>query len=87
MSCFVRHIGAEISSHETMPVSIVLTIQLILQVRCYFLDGVHFVEGVLGNRNNLGLHFWVDIFDLYDRLTFPEISHSNFNISFIITTI
>ena len=82
MAGFVGDVGAEIPPHEAMPISIVLTIQLVLQVGGDFLDGVHLVQGVLGDQDNLGFHFRVDIFNLDDGLTFPEISHSNFNIRY-----
>ena len=54
----VGDIGAEVLADKGMPVSIVLAIELVLEMRCDLLDSMHFFEGVFRNCQDLSLHLW-----------------------------
>lgn len=71
----IGHIGAEIPSHEGMPVSIVLSIQLVLQVSGNLLDCMHFVEGVLCDVKNFLLHLGTNVLSLDHRLLVSCLGH------------
>jgi hypothetical protein len=72
---FVCHIGAKISSYKGMPVSIVLSIQFVLQVSGNLLDCMHLLEGVLCDVENFLFHLWADVLSLDHRLLVSCLGH------------
>lgn len=71
----VGDIAAEVPADEGVPVPVVLAVQLILEVRGDLLDGVHLVQRVLRDCQNLGLHLRTDVLPLNHRLLLPRLSH------------
>jgi hypothetical protein len=68
----VGDVRPEIPAHEDMPVAVVLAVEFVLDVRGDLLNGVHLVQGVLGNRQNLSLHVRTHLLRLYHR---PRLLH------------
>ena len=72
---FVRDEWAEVPPHKRVPISVVLSVEFVFEVRRDLLDGVHFVERVLGDGQDLGLHFRADVLHLYHGLLLPRLGH------------
>lgn len=62
----VGYIRSEVSSNKTMPVSVVFTIQFVLQMGCHLLGRVHFLQSVFGSGQNISLHFRIYVSCLDD---------------------
>ena len=52
------------TTDNTVPIPIVLTIKFILQMGSNFLGGMHFLQGIFGDDQDLCLHIWADVFVL-----------------------
>lgn len=72
---FVSDVRSEVSADERVPVAIVLSVEFVLEVGGDLLNRVHFVEGVLGDRQNLRLHLRADVLALYHRPLLPRLRH------------
>jgi hypothetical protein len=72
---FVRDVRSEVSADECVPVAIVLSVEFVLEVGGDLLNCVHFVEGVLGDGQNLRLHLRTDVLALYDRPLLSRLRH------------
>lgn len=75
MISFICDIRPEISANESMPVSIILTVEFIFKMGCDLLDGMHFFEGIFSNSQNLSFHFWAYAFDFNNRTRFFYLGH------------
>jgi hypothetical protein len=60
----IGDIRSEISADEGVPVSIVFTVEFVLQVGGDLLNGMHLLEGVFGYRKYFGLHLRADVLRL-----------------------
>ena len=75
MTCFIGAVRAEVTADKTVPVAIVFTVELIFEMGCDFLGGVHFFKGVLGHSDDFCFHLRTDVLVLDDRLHFFSFSH------------
>ena len=68
-------VGSEVPADEGVPVAIVLSVEFVLEVGRDLLNGVHFVESVLGDCQYLCLHLGADVLALYDRSLLSRLRH------------
>ena len=70
MAGFISNEGPEAPSNEAVPVTIVLAVQLVLQVGSDLLVGVHLVQRVLSGIDDFLLELLRDVLNLDDWLHF-----------------
>lgn len=71
----IGYIRAEISSNKAMPITVVSSIELVLEMCGYLLNGMHFLESVFGSGNNVCFHLRTDIFGLDDGFGLSYLLH------------
>ena len=72
---FIGDIGSEISAYKTVPISIVSTIELIFEMSCHLLNGVHFFKCWFCCVQNVCFYFDADVPRLYHRLVLFVLLH------------
>lgn len=58
---FVGDVGSEISANKTVPISIVSTVEFILEMRSHLLDCVHFFKSWFCRVKDVSLYFDADV--------------------------
>ncbi len=58
---FVGDVGSEISTDKTVPISIVSTVELILEMGGHLLDCVHFLKSWFCRVQDISLYFDADV--------------------------
>lgn len=78
MSGLVGDKAAEGPAHEAVPVAIVFPVELVLQMGGDLLVGVHLLQRILRDRDDLLLQLLADVLDLDDGLSFVHLSRHGF---------
>lgn len=77
--CLISDVWSEISAYETMPVTVVFTIEFVFQVSRHLLGGVHFLKRVSRGGQNVCLQFGTDISGFYHGFILSNFLHCRFN--------
>ena len=77
MLSLVGYIRTEVPTHEAMPISVILPIELIFKMRGDFLDSVHFFKSIPCNCDDFCFHFGTDISALDDRFSLSSVLHAD----------